>query len=119
MAPAIIVAAPPEIVDMAGAGIIYLEVRAVRGSGAQPLLVAAALMAHILRPDQIGVATKPHGCREAFQIGEVAIAGKLSRRRIRRRAEGRSDFGTSRPAEATPAESRDHSNRASPFSDII
>jgi len=56
------------------------------------------MAARILRPDH-GIVAKSHGCRT---VGEVVISRKLSRRRFRRRAEGRSDFGTSRPAEAPP-----------------
>jgi hypothetical protein len=58
MALAIIFAAPPGAVDMAGAGVIHLEVGAPWGSGTQALVVTAAFMAHILRPDHMGVATK-------------------------------------------------------------
>jgi hypothetical protein len=60
MALAIIVAASPGVVDMAGAGVIYLEVGAPWGSGTQALVVA--IMADASRPDHMGVATKPHGC---------------------------------------------------------
>jgi hypothetical protein len=62
MALAIIFAAPPGAVDMAGAGVIYLEVGAPWVSGTRVLVVAAALMARILRPDHMGVATETHGC---------------------------------------------------------